>query len=109
MTIKGQNNEDAVLCTVDKTYSLRSVVLSNSILVVAPHQARASDTIVICDQLNEILELVPSVPKLHKLEGLLRGMEYDEGQEDADLDTGGHKDGEESVSLVDISCVFTCV
>ncbi|GBE81571.1 hypothetical protein SCP_0313000 [Sparassis crispa] len=94
MAIKGQPNEDAVLCTPDKTYTIRSVVLSNSILVVTPPQDEeevfsqqsgrpsAAGDVVIRDQLSEILELVPSVPKLHKLDGLLRGQEYDEGHED---------------------------
>ena len=42
------------------------------------------DPIVIRDQVNEILELVPSVPRLHKLGTLLRGLEYD-GDEDKDV------------------------
>ncbi|KAF8351391.1 hypothetical protein F5887DRAFT_1194907 [Amanita rubescens] len=36
LSIKGQSNEDAVLCTRDKTYTIRSVVLSNTILVATP-------------------------------------------------------------------------
>jgi sister chromatid cohesion protein DCC1 len=105
LTVKGQRDEDAMLCTEDKTYTVRSVVLSNSMLVVAPHPERPSDTIIIRDQLNEILELVPSVPKLHKLGGLLRGMEYDEGQEDGDVDNDRdcEMDGEGQVSSVSIS------
>jgi sister chromatid cohesion protein DCC1 len=84
LTIKGNPDDDAVLCTADKTYALRSVVLSNSVLVVtAPSTSANSPSkhqdVVIRDQLNEIIELVPSVPKLHRLNGLLKGMEYDEG------------------------------
>ena len=37
------------------------------------------------DQLSEVIELVPSVPRLHKLNSLLRGREYDEGHEDEDM------------------------
>lgn len=84
LTIKGQANEEAVLCTSNKTYAVRSVVLSNSVLLVTrpPDDAvMEGDVIVIRDQVNEILELVPSVPKLHKLGALLRGMEYEEEQE----------------------------
>ncbi|KAK7470567.1 Ctf8p and Ctf18p associating protein [Stygiomarasmius scandens] len=89
LTIKGQPGEDAVLCTNDKTYTLRSVVLSNSILVVtAPPDTSDSldfdaDSVVIRDQINEILEVTPTVPKLHKLGSLLRGKEYNEDEEDA--------------------------
>ena len=50
------------------------------------------DAIVIRDQLNEIIELVPTVPKLHKLTSLLRGLEYDAGHEDIDMDTNDSED-----------------
>ncbi len=96
LVIKGQPNEDAVLCTSDKTYTLRSVVLSNSVLVVTPPPAgsttnSSNEDIVIRDQLHEVLELMPCLPKLQKLNGLLRGREYDEGQEE----TEGLEDGME--------------
>lgn len=80
--IKGHPTEDAVLCTSDKTYAVRSVVLSNTVLVVTPSRSDPDGTVHIRDQLHEILELVPVVPKLHKLSILLRDMEYDEGDED---------------------------
>jgi sister chromatid cohesion protein DCC1 len=89
LTIKGQPNEDAVLCTNDKTYTLRSVALSNSVLVVTPPPVLDSplsiagerEAVVIRDELHEILEVSPTVPKLHKLIGLLRGREYDESDQ----------------------------
>lgn len=89
LSIKGEPNEDAVLCTADKTYTVRSVVLSNSMLVIVPPKdteldGGRSDDLVIRDQLHEILELVPSLPKMQKLGGLLRGREYDEGREEED-------------------------
>ncbi|KIK37167.1 hypothetical protein CY34DRAFT_26114 [Suillus luteus UH-Slu-Lm8-n1] len=80
--IKGHPTEDAVLCTSEKTYAVRSVVLSNTVLVVTPSRSDPDGTVHIRDQLHEILELVPVVPKLHKLSILLRDMEYDEGDED---------------------------
>jgi len=84
LTVKGQPNEDAVLCTNDKTYALRSVALSNSVLVVTPSTFNSSserEAVFIRDELHEILEITPTVPKLHKLSGLLRGREYDESDE----------------------------
>ncbi|KAJ7129580.1 sister chromatid cohesion protein Dcc1 [Mycena epipterygia] len=81
LSIKGQSGEDAVLCTNDATYTIRSVALSNSILVVT---SGAADTVVIRDQVNEILELTPAVPKLHKLSALLRGREYDDVHDSVD-------------------------
>lgn len=38
--------------------------------------------IVIRDQLSQILELTQTVPKLHKLNTLLKGKEYGEDEED---------------------------
>lgn len=66
---------------------MRSVVLSNSVLMVTPPPDALSgdfsdDGVVVRDQVNEIIELAPSVPKLYKLATLLRGRDYDEGQED---------------------------
>lgn len=82
---------------------MRSVVLSNTVLVVTSPPAYLPDgepnenvdVVVIRDQLNEIMELTPSVPKLHKLKGLLKGLEYDEGQDEEDEDMD---DGDERVS-----------
>jgi sister chromatid cohesion protein DCC1 len=72
------------------------VVLSNSMLVVTRHPTQsASRILVIRDQLSEIVELVPSVPKLYKLESLLRGMEYGEEQESGEMSS----DGTSSASL----------
>ncbi|KIM75108.1 hypothetical protein PILCRDRAFT_688558 [Piloderma croceum F 1598] len=89
LTIKGHPSEEAVLCTSNKTYAIRSVVLSNTVLVVTRSPGgneEDTDTIVIRDQVKEVLELVPSVPRLHKLGVLLRGMGYDEGQDEEGMD-----------------------
>ena len=89
LTIKGHPNEDAVICTEDKTFTLRSVALSNTVLVVTPIPDDPASNftdgaIVIRDQLNEIIELVPVVPKLHRLSAMIRDRQYDDGQEDDD-------------------------
>ena len=89
LVIKGQPNEDAVLCTDTKTYTVRSVVLSNSMLVVTPPTDTPDGSerdVVIRDQIHDVLELVPSLPRLQKLDGLLRGREYDEGHSDEEMD-----------------------
>ncbi|KAJ3778775.1 sister chromatid cohesion protein Dcc1 [Lentinula raphanica] len=93
--IKGQHGEDAVLCTQDKTYAIRTVSLSNSILVVtSPPDSDISlegddnggPTIAIRDQINEILELTQTIPKLHQLNSLLKSQEYGEDEEDREDD-----------------------
>jgi sister chromatid cohesion protein DCC1 len=53
-----------------------------------------TDTIVIRDQVKEVLELMPSVPRLHKLGVLLKGMEYDEGQDEEGMDVDDDIDGD---------------
>ncbi|KAG6866448.1 hypothetical protein C0991_003966 [Blastosporella zonata] len=85
--IKGKSGEDAVICTTNKTYSVRSVALSNSLLIVTPPPDASSidfpdDAVIIRDQVTEILELTPAVPKLHTLTATLRGKEYDDDQDD---------------------------
>ncbi|KAI9068334.1 hypothetical protein FKP32DRAFT_156883 [Trametes sanguinea] len=99
-TIKGAPDEDAVLCTADKTYTVRSIVLSNSVCVVtrdpADEVVDGDDEwkdVAIRDQLSEVIELIPSVPRLHKLNALLRGREYDEGHEDEDDDMSEDENG----------------
>jgi sister chromatid cohesion protein DCC1 len=61
------------------------VTLSNSVLVVSPRPDAdhgSEDQVFIQDSLNELLELVPAVPKLHRMNVLLKGHEWEEGQED---------------------------
>ena len=66
---------------------MRSIGLSNTILVVTPFPDDCStefaeDAVVIRDQLNEVIELIPAVAKLQKLSVLIRDRQYDEGNEE---------------------------
>lgn len=54
-------------------------MLSNSVLVVTPTSNPAE--VIIREQLHEVLEPVPCLPKLQGLRALLKGREYDEGHE----------------------------
>ncbi|KAF7332079.1 Glutamine synthetase [Mycena kentingensis (nom. inval.)] len=89
-SIKGQQSEEAVMCAPDDTtYILRSVLLSNTLLVVTADEH--NDTaVVVRDQLTEVLELTPTLPKLEKLDALLRGLEYDDVADsgEAELEPG---------------------
>ena len=69
--IKGGQEDDAALCTSEKTYNIRSVTLSNSVLLVSPspHIDGSENQVVIQDSLNELLEFVLAVPKLHRING----------------------------------------
>jgi hypothetical protein len=55
-------------------------------------------------QLSQILELVPTIPKLHRVRAMLKGCEYDEGHErdedsedDEAEEGGGYGEGERPV------------
>jgi sister chromatid cohesion protein DCC1 len=37
--------------------------------------------LIVQDEVSQILELVPTVAKLHRLDAILKGCEYDEGHE----------------------------
>lgn len=83
------------------------MVLSNSICVVTrdPGDVEADiigepvEDVAIRDQLSEIIELIPSVPRLHRLNGLLRGHEYDDGHEDEELMSDDDDNGPVGVLL----------
>jgi hypothetical protein len=80
LEIKGREGDDAVLCTESKTYALRSVNISNSLHVATGSEevpyARTGEELFLGEAIHEIMELVPTVPKLDRLKGALRGSEY---------------------------------
>jgi Sister chromatid cohesion protein Dcc1 len=79
---KGGPEDDAVLCTSN----IRSVTLLNSVLLVyfGPQIDGSENQAVIQDSLNELLKIVPAVPKLHRLNVLLKEHEWEEGYEEED-------------------------
>ncbi|THH09399.1 hypothetical protein EW145_g2056 [Phellinidium pouzarii] len=82
LTIRGREDDEAVLCTADKTYSIRAVTVSNSFCILTPPGIRESGDAVIRDSVRQILELSPSIARLHRLNGLLRGCEYNEDSDE---------------------------
>ncbi|KAJ1304701.1 hypothetical protein OPQ81_005840 [Rhizoctonia solani] len=97
LSIRGRPEDDAVLCTQSKTYAIRSVTLSNSVLVMSNArpdskpsgdseievaEADESNTLVISGEVSEILELVPTVPRLESLHHHLRGCEWNDDESD---------------------------
>ena len=62
------------------------MTLSNSVLVVSPSSdVDASEgQVIIQGSLKELLELVPTVPRLHRLNALLREHQWEEGHEEED-------------------------
>ena len=71
-----------------KGHITSALTLSTSVLLVSPspHVDGSENQVVIQDSLSELLELVPAVPKLHRMNVLLKEHEWEEGHEDDDDD-----------------------
>lgn len=79
LSIRGREDDEAVLCTLNRTYNMRAVVVSNSYYVLTPPTSNESESgdAVIRGHVKQLLEITPSVAKLDSLRGLLRQSEYD--------------------------------
>lgn len=77
LSIRGREDDEAVLCTLNRTYNMRAVVVSNSYYVLTPPTSNESGDAVIRGHVKQLLEITPSVAKLDSLRGLLRQSEYD--------------------------------
>ncbi|WWD05076.1 hypothetical protein V865_003147 [Kwoniella europaea PYCC6329] len=77
LTIKGKPSDDAVLCTPNSTFQLRTVGISNSILVCRSPSSSSTkegrkDTLQIRDTCHEILECVAISPNLERIRTILK-------------------------------------
>ncbi|CAE7206119.1 unnamed protein product [Rhizoctonia solani] len=96
LSIRGRPDDEAVLCTQSKTYAIRSVALSNSVLIMSNGGSNSkpcdsaiellepneTNTLVISGEVSEILELVPTVPRLESVLKHLRGCEWNDDESD---------------------------
>ncbi|ORY25957.1 sister chromatid cohesion protein Dcc1 [Naematelia encephala] len=78
LTIKGRPNDDAVLCTPSTTFLLRTVTISNSLLILRPPPprpataTRTDPTLEIRDTCHQVLECVPQAASLERIRTVLR-------------------------------------
>jgi sister chromatid cohesion protein DCC1 len=66
-------------------HNIRSVTLSDSFLLVSPSphiDGSEKNQVVIQDSLDELLKLFPAVPKLHRMNVLLKEHEWEEGHDE---------------------------
>ncbi|CAO3692680.1 unnamed protein product [Umbelopsis ramanniana] len=74
--IKGATDEEAVLCTKKKTYSVRQVNLSNSLLLASHSQDGQVPVYNIKDSQFSTIELLPCLPRIEKLDTILNHTMY---------------------------------
>jgi sister chromatid cohesion protein DCC1 len=74
--IKGATDEEAVLCTKKKTYSVRQVNLSNSLLLASQSQDDTLPVYNIKDTQFSTIELSPCLPRIEKLDTILNPTMY---------------------------------
>ncbi|WVR06521.1 hypothetical protein IAU60_003552 [Kwoniella sp. DSM 27419] len=74
LTIKGRPSDDAVLCTPTSTFLLRTVGISNSLLVCRPDPTTtaSSSTLHLRDTCHQVLECVPVAANLERIRTTLR-------------------------------------
>jgi sister chromatid cohesion protein DCC1 len=85
--IKGSVDEDAVLCTKNKTYTVRQVNLSNSLLLASHIQDGDISVYNIKDTQFSTIELLPCLPRLEKLDTLLTPTMYTGPENEANVQT----------------------
>jgi sister chromatid cohesion protein DCC1 len=68
--MKGTPTDEAVICTPTQTFTLRTITVSNSMLFLRPDDT--THDLYIQDTCHEVLELTPSVPRLGRVDKLLR-------------------------------------
>ena len=91
MVLRGQPDEDAVLCTQSKTYAMKFVGTSNSVLLVPPanhseyyenqlkNDSNSDEEKVVAPVLKVVsgnMELIETAPRLDKLKSLLSEKPY---------------------------------
>lgn len=74
IVIKGLPEDEAVLCTDSKTFNVRQVNTSNSIILI--HNAPEENRNYVHDDVSNTIELLPCLAKLGRLDELLRDTSY---------------------------------
>ncbi|KIR32228.1 sister chromatid cohesion protein DCC1 [Cryptococcus deuterogattii MMRL2647] len=88
LTVKGRPSDDATLCTADSTFLLRTVGISNSLLVCLPpspdrlsysftKNEKHRPTLQIRDICHQVLECVPVAPNLERIRTVLRASAWE--------------------------------
>ncbi|KAJ1973879.1 Ctf8p and Ctf18p associating protein [Dimargaris verticillata] len=90
LTIRGLEDDNAVLCTPNQAYEIRQVNVSNTMLVAQRCMAQPNPTIRILDSFDNCFELEPTLPRASRVWQLLSSTSYS-GPEYEELNTNGQK------------------
>ncbi|CEI92736.1 hypothetical protein RMCBS344292_06989 [Rhizopus microsporus] len=85
VVIKGLEEDDAVLCTESKTFAIRQINTSNSLLLVN----QANDKLFVKDNLSNTIELQPCLAKLGRIDELLSKTCYEGETKEAEIVRSG--------------------
>lgn len=92
LVINGRHHDEAVLCTESRTYALREVSQSNSLLLCSINRGHPdgtekrdkAPTLVLHNNISSLLEMAPVVPRLERISSLLKDSMYagDDAEQD---------------------------
>lgn len=83
IVIKGLADDEAVLCTESKTYIVRQVNTSNSLLLTTKDPV--SDQHIVHDDVSSTIELLPCIARLSRIDELLRESSYSGSQNEREI------------------------
>lgn len=73
LTIKGRPSDDAVLCTQNKTWALRTVAVSNSLVILRPPSDETlAPELHVRDVCHDVLECVPAAGRTERIRAVLK-------------------------------------
>ncbi|KAI8080801.1 sister chromatid cohesion protein Dcc1 [Gilbertella persicaria] len=83
IVLKGLPEDDAVLCTDTKTYLVRQVNTSNSMLLVT--RSYLNEQYVVHDDLSSTIELLPCLARTNRIDDLLTESSYSGSKNETDI------------------------
>ncbi|KAK4520098.1 uncharacterized protein ATC70_008228 [Mucor velutinosus] len=83
IVIKGLADDEAVLCTESKTYIVRQVNTSNSLLLTTKDPM--SNQHIVHDDMSSTIELLPCIARLNRIDELLKESSYSGSENERDV------------------------
>lgn len=94
LTINGRHGDEAVICSRGKTYALRQITQSNTILLCSlpsvdsgrsgETQKKGREGVVVRSNVSDLLEMVPIMPRLQRIGTLLYESRFEGDEEEGE-------------------------